>query len=120
MANDSGAPTKRPENSRSLALAGPTSRGSRWVPPAPGMTPSNISGNPSWAFSAHTRKSAHSASSHPPPNAYPVIAAMTGLGMSATALKQACKRTERFAMSVGEMSTISLMSAPAAKTRSPP
>ena len=35
----------------SLARAGPTSRGSRWVPPAPGMTPSRISGWPSLALS---------------------------------------------------------------------
>ena len=53
-----------------LGLApGPISRASRWVPPAPGMTPSRISGWPSLALSASTRKSARSASSHPPPSA---------------------------------------------------
>ena len=34
----------------SLALAGPISRGSRWVPPAPGMRPSRISGWPTLAL----------------------------------------------------------------------
>src|ERR1700683_1739817 len=57
---------------RLLARAGPISRGSRWVPPSPGMTPSRISGTPNLAFSPATRKSAHSASSRPPPSAEPV------------------------------------------------
>ena len=69
IASASSAPTNRPEKTRSLALAGPTSRGSRWVPPAPGMMPSRISGWPSLALSPQTRKSAVSASSQPPPSA---------------------------------------------------
>src|SRR5262249_51081567 len=88
----SAAPTKRPVNTMSLARAGPMSRGSRWVPPAPGMMPSRISGWPSWAPSPATRKSAHSASSRPPPSAYPVTAATTGLPILATAVNVACSR----------------------------
>ena len=42
----SSALTKRPVKMRSLALLGPTRRVSRCVPPAPGMTPSRISGCP--------------------------------------------------------------------------
>ena len=49
MASASAAATNRPVNTMSLALAGPISRGSRWVPPAPGMTPSRISGWPTRA-----------------------------------------------------------------------
>ncbi len=61
--------TGRPEKIISLARVIPMIRGSRWVPPAPGTTPRVISGRPSWASSATTRKSAASASSHPPPRA---------------------------------------------------
>ena len=39
------------------------------VPPAPGMIPSRISGCPNLVLSPPTRKSAHSASSSPPPSA---------------------------------------------------
>ena len=104
----------------SLATEGPTSRGSRWVPPAPGMTPSRISGWPSFALSPHTRKSAHRASSQPPPRAYPVTAAMTGFGMRATAVNDDCSAPERATMSAYVIVAISLMSAPAANTFSPP
>ena len=69
---------------RSLARAGPTSRASRWVPPAPGMMPRLISGWPSFASAAATRQSQARASSQPPPRAYPVIAATTGFGIRAT------------------------------------
>ena len=47
-----------------------------------------------------------------------VIALVAGL--SVTALTAACSGPERLTMSVYDMSAISLMSAPAAKTRSPP
>ena len=75
----------RPDMMRSLARAGPTSRASRWVPPAPGMMPRLISGWPSFASAAATRQSQARASSQPPPRAYPVIAATTGFGIRATA-----------------------------------
>src|SRR5919106_1988121 len=105
---------------RSLARAGPTSLGRRWVPPAPGMMPRSISGCPIRASSAANRKSAHMASSHAPPSAYPVMAAMVTTGRSSTALKTSwrCWMTGR--ISAGPMSTIILTSAPAAKTFSPP
>ena len=65
----SAAVTIRPLNTMSLARDGPTRRGSRCVPPAPGMTPSRISGWPTLARSPATRKSAARASSSPPPSA---------------------------------------------------
>ena len=63
-------------------LASPTSRGSRWVPPAPGMTPSWTSGRPSrvsWSSLA-TRQWQASAHSSPPPRQAPWMAATTGFG----------------------------------------
>src|SRR3954462_15212987 len=45
---------------------------------------------------------------------------MTGLGIRATVWKQSCRLPARASMSAYDMSFISLMSAPAAKTRSPP
>ncbi len=59
----------------SSALPGPTRRGSRWVPPKPGMIPSLISGWPKIAESAAIRKSQAIASSQPPPNAIELTAA---------------------------------------------
>ena len=52
----------------------------------PGMMPSAISGWPRRAVLAATRKSAHSASSRPPPSAKPVIAAIVGFGIFAIAV----------------------------------
>ena len=95
MRSASSAPTKRPVKMSSFAREGPTSRGSRWVPPAPGMMPSRISGWPSLALSPATRRSQHRASSQPPPSAKPVTAAMTGLGMRATAVNADCSAAER-------------------------
>ena len=67
-----------------------------------------------------TRKSQASASSQPPPNAYPVTAATVGLRIWATAVIELCRGTERSTMSTYDMACISLMSAPAANTFSPP
>ena len=103
-----------------MARAGPTSRANRWVPPAPGITPSRISGWPRVASSATTRQSQASASSQPPPRAYPVTEATTGLGIRATASKAAESGPARSAISTYDIPAISLMSAPAAKVRSPP
>jgi len=52
-----------------MALALPTARVSRWVPPMPGMTPSLISGWPNRALSAAMMSSHCIASSQPPPSA---------------------------------------------------
>jgi hypothetical protein len=54
------------------------------VPPDPGRIPKLISGYPSFAFSDAIKMSAIIASSRPPPNAMPLIAAISGflnLGM---------------------------------------
>ena len=48
----SAASIMRPVRIMSIALALPTARVSRWVPPMPGMTPSLISGWPNLALSA--------------------------------------------------------------------
>ena len=52
-----------------LALALPTARGSRCVPPMPGITPSLISGWPNCALSAAITMSHIMESSQPPPSA---------------------------------------------------
>src|SRR5438477_7002670 len=120
MSRASLAGTIRPEKMMSLALDSPTSRGSRWVPPAPGMIPSLISGWPSRASSAAKRRSAAMASSHPPPRAYPLMAANVTLGISSTSENVSCMAAMTGFISFGESSAIILMSAPAANTFSPP
>ncbi|MCY1443991.1 hypothetical protein D9M71_604360 [compost metagenome] len=67
-----------------MALAFPARRARRWVPPAPGSTPSFTSGRPKRALSAAMMKSHISASSKPPPRVWPATAAMIGLRRSAT------------------------------------
>src|SRR3954466_3572991 len=64
----------------SVARPGPTSAVSRWVPPAPGSRPRRTSGRPIRAPSARAqmRKSQASATSSPPPSAWPVIATTAG------------------------------------------
>ena len=57
----------------------PTRRGTRCVPPAPGMMPSVTSGRPTTAPGLAMRASQPSASSKPPPRAAPCSAATTGL-----------------------------------------
>ncbi|CFN74865.1 Uncharacterised protein [Bordetella pertussis] len=59
----------RAVSARSMALALPTARGRRCVPPAPGITPSLISGWPKRAESAAMTMSHIMASSQPPPSA---------------------------------------------------
>ena len=74
-----------------MALALPTWRISRCVPPAPGMTPSLISGWPNLAVSAARMMSHIMASSQPPPSAKPATAAMVGLRQRATRSQVAMK-----------------------------
>ena len=62
-----------------MALALPTARVRRCVPPMPGMTPSLISGCPNLAVSAAMIRSHIIAISQPPPSAKPATAAMSGL-----------------------------------------
>ena len=75
----SAASIMRLVSTMSIALALPTARGRRCVPPAPGMTPSLISGCPNLAVSAAMMKSHIMATSQPPPSAKPATAAITGL-----------------------------------------
>ncbi|MQM39778.1 hypothetical protein KBTX_03810 [wastewater metagenome] len=72
--------TWRPVSIMSSASGSPTSRGSRWVPPPPGNSPSWTSGRPSrvWPASVQMRASQAMASSSPPPRQTPSIAATTG------------------------------------------
>ena len=69
MASASRAGTGSPVSSIRMARNFPTARVSRCVPPAPGMTPSLISGWPNWASSPATIMSHSIASSQPPPRA---------------------------------------------------
>jgi hypothetical protein len=66
------------------ACCRPTRAGSLYVAPAPGIMPRRVSGNPSSAVEAATRKVVHKASSSPPPRATPFIAAMVGIGKDAS------------------------------------
>mmetsp|Transcript_14007 Transcript_14007/g.19159 ORF Transcript_14007/g.19159 Transcript_14007/m.19159 type:complete len:248 (+) Transcript_14007:293-1036(+) len=68
----------RPVYIKSFALAAPTFRGKRCVPPAPGIMASPVSGRPNLAFFPATTMSAVRAISNPPPKATPSTAAMTG------------------------------------------
>ncbi len=65
----SAASIIRAVRTMSMAFDLPTKRVSRWVPPAPGMTPRLISGWPNLALSAAMMKSHIIASSQPPPSA---------------------------------------------------
>ena len=75
------ARTDLPVRIRSMACAMPISAGSRCVPPPPGMSPSCTSGCPSCVLrsSEAIRYVQARASSSPPPNAGPWMAATTGL-----------------------------------------
>ena len=61
-------------------MPAPTRRASLWVPPKPGVMPSPTSGCPNTALSEQILISQLMEISHPPPNAKPLIAAMTGIG----------------------------------------
>ena len=87
----------------SLALAGPISRGSRCVPPAPGMMPRAHSVSPIFASLPSTRRSHDSASSQPPPNATPSTAAMVGMGRRSTRSMMPLMRRKKARTSVGDM-----------------
>ena len=75
----SSAERKRPVRIMSIASALPTARVSRCVPPAPGMTPTPVSGWPNCALSEATIRSHAMASSQPPPRQYPETAATSGV-----------------------------------------
>ena len=69
------------------AARGPINRGSRWVPPAPGLMPSVTSGIENRAAGVAMRKWQAAASSRALPNTRPAKAMATGLGQSSTAWK---------------------------------
>src|SRR5215472_13904080 len=96
----------------------PAVRGQRWVPPAPGMMPRLISGCPKRAVSPATIRSHISASSQPPPSAYPLTAAIRGFVNAAMRAQRPV--WSRWSCSTGPRSDMSPMSAPAANTRGPP
>lgn len=50
------------------------------MPPAPGMIPRRVSGSPTVAVEARTRKCVHRANSRPPPRARDDMAEMVGMG----------------------------------------
>src|SRR5215471_17184587 len=115
----SAAGTRMPVRIISRALPRPTRRGSRWVPPPPGMMARLISVRPSCASSAAMRISQARASSRPPPRAKPRMAAMTGCEQrSISARKSSRLRDSRKFVGVGG-SRNSRMPAPAQKARSP-
>jgi hypothetical protein len=114
----SAASMVRPVRHRSIAFALPTARVSRCDPPMPGMRPRRISGCPNCAVSEAMCTSHIMASSHPPPKAYPLTAATSGLRTRLRSLHAANQSRSRKSANV--LRLISLMSAPAAKAFSEP
>src|SRR5881396_2224737 len=79
------------------------------------MMPSPTSGSPSFAFSDAKRMWQASASSHPPPSAKPLIAAMTGFPRVSISRSAAWPSLEDASPWSGVITASSLMSAPATK-----
>ena len=97
----------------SSALAGPTSRGSRWVPPKPGMIPRLISGWPKEAENAARRTSHAIASSQPPPSASPLTAAIVIVRERSQDRNSPCARSSRSLPAAASIFVNARMSAPA-------
>ena len=87
----SRADSVRPPRMTSSASERPAMRGSRCVPPAPGISPRPVSGRPKRAFSAASTMSQVSASSQPPPRHQPCTAAITG----SRSARRRCQRRPR-------------------------
>ena len=100
----------------SSAFASPTSRGSRWVPPKPGMIPSLISGWPKTADSAAIRKLHAIASSQPPPKASELTAATVETRLRPRSRSSAWPEWISSSPSVSSICVNALMSAPAENT----
>ena len=83
------------------------------------MMPSPTSGSPSFALSDAKRMWQASASSHPPPSAKPLIAAMTGFPRVSISRSAAWPSLEDASPWSGVITASSLMSAPATKAFSP-
>ena len=97
----------------SSALAGPTSRGSRWVPPKPGMIPSAISGWPNEAENPAMRTSQAIAISQPPPSASPLTAAIVITRERSHERNRPCARSSSSRPPASSIFVNALMSAPA-------
>ena len=118
MASASSARTWRPVRISSLARAGPMSRGRRWVPPPPGITPSSTSGRPELGRPRRTpggrrpgpARARRPGRSRSPRRWWP------GGGRRA----RPARRRKLAATCSGPPPSSSAMSAPAAKIRSPP
>ena len=117
--NAVSASIKSPNRISSLARASPMSRGKRWVPPDPGITPSRTSGMPSRAILAATRRSQHMANSRPPPRAFPSMAAIVGTGRAASRSYIAFSAISFPSPTRPRSAANSLTSDPAQKARSP-
>ena len=109
--------TASPTRFISRALLAPTRRGSRWVPPKPGMIPSFTSGWPKTAASAAIRKSQAIATSQPPPKAIELTAAIVATREVPNSRSSAWAVSISSRPSVcGSICVNALMSAPAEKT----
>ena len=100
------------------ARAAPTSRGSRWVPPQPGISPRVTSGRPSVQrrSSETSRQVVVMANSSPPPRQAPSITLTVGTRRAASRLNSRCPRPMKASATSGRMSVRSSpMSAPAMK-----
>ena len=97
----------------SSAFAGPTSRGSRCVPPKPGMIPSAISGWPKLAENAARRTSQAIAISQPPPSASPLTAAIVITRERSHERNSPCARSSSSRPPASSIFVNALMSAPA-------
>lgn len=108
-----------PVKINSLARAIPINRTNRWVPPAPGIIPKEVSGNPTLAMVLDaTRMSVAKANSKPPPTATPSMTLMVGMGNLATrsnVIRSKC--THWSTASIVVMRARSCKSAPAENTR---
>lgn len=108
----------RPVRIRSVAMALPASWISRCVPPCPAMRPTPVSGSENRASSAATIMSQVSASSKPPPTAWPRTAAT--IGLRARAMRSNSVSQSASTASVAVSLSTSRRSAPTEKKRSVP
>lgn len=73
----------------------PIKAGRRYVPPAPGMMPSRVSGRATREVDPNTRKSVVRASSRPPPKAIEAMAVIVGIGSSEIFVKVLRRRARK-------------------------
>src|SRR5206468_1605107 len=103
----------------SRARPGPTTRGSRCLPPPPGRMPMRTSGRPMRASSAAIRMSHASAISSAPPMQKPWIATMIGFGKASTRSARRWMPSPRASAFGSRSAGNSEMSAPALRPRGP-